>query len=339
MIRRYRFALGLACSLVTLGGATARAQCGSPQVSGPGTVGGALATGFDVFAAGAESYDDMSAVGHAIDTDTATKWNEYLREAREESLGNLAAQRAGGKARNAAATAGILKRLRDNPEARDLHSGVALNIVLDEIRNPTDYSQSSMAAQMKIGGDMIRNIPFRYPAAAIEVGIHHLATGKMPAVLLSPEFVAERAALKALDQQLMQQVSEDKEPDPATVKKLLAEIDAFEEKAAKTLIGSALDRKQAQQYLKALHGLVTMLNAPALDPVLSGLEKRPETTLGELLRFMRAQNLRFGAASTAAQRAVYRSLYPQLVQLRDEIAPAGLGHDNTAMVKSLRGLP
>jgi hypothetical protein len=335
MITRYRFALGLACSLATLGVESARAQCGSSQVSGPGTVGGALATGFDVFAAGAAFYDNMSAVGHAIDAGTAAKWNEYLHQAREESLGNLAARRAGDKARNAATTAAILKRLRDNADARDLHSGVALNVLLEEISKPTVYRQYSKAAQMKIGGDMIRNIPFRYPAAAIEVGIHHLATGKMPAVLLSPEFEGERAALKALDQQLMQQVSQDQEPDPATVKKLLAEIDAFEEKAAKMLTGNALDRQQAQRYLQTLHGLVAMLNAPAFDPVVSGFEKRPETTLGELLRFMREQNLRFGAASTAAQRAVYRSLYSQLVQLRDEIAPAGLGHDNTAMVKSL----
>ncbi len=331
MIRRYRFALGLVCVLSALLGSPAQAQFfGYPggfggfgwEGWGVGTVEGDLATGMGVFAAGEGFYNKMSAIGHAIDTDTIIRWNEYVHEARLESLRNLVAKRASDRERSAAATAGILKRLRDNPEARDVHSGDALNIALEEINNPRVYGRSLKAGKIKIGGDTIRNIPFRYAAAAIEVSIHHLATGKMPAALMGPELEADRVALKALDQQLMEQVGDDKDPDPATVKKLLEEIYAFEEKAAKVLTGSALERTQAERYLKALHGLVAMLNAPALDSALSGVDKRPDATLSELIRFMGAYNLRFGAASTAAQRAIYRSLYPQLVQLRDEVAPA-----------------
>ncbi len=37
---------------------------------------------------------------------------------------------------------------------------------------------------------------------------------------------------------------------------------------------------------------------------------------------MTAFNLRFGVASTPQQREVYNFLYPKLVQLRDEVAPA-----------------
>ena len=37
---------------------------------------------------------------------------------------------------------------------------------------------------------------------------------------------------------------------------------------------------------------------------------------------MNAFNLRFGAASTPAQRQVYDTLYPKLVELRNEVAPA-----------------
>ncbi len=59
-----------------------------------------------------------------------------------------------------------------------------------------------------------------------------------------------------------------------------------------------------------------------LDVILAGVEKRPEATLGELLNFMTAFNLRFGVAGTPQQRQVYNMLYPKLVQLRNEIAPA-----------------
>ena len=74
--------------------------------------------------------------------------------------------------------------------------------------------------------------------------------------------------------------------------------------------------------MKGLHGLAAMLKTPALDVILAGVENRPDATLGELLNFMMAFNLRFGVATTPQQREVYSSLYPKLVQLRNEIAPA-----------------
>jgi hypothetical protein len=65
-----------------------------------------------------------------------------------------------------------------------------------------------------------------------------------------------------------------------------------------------------------------MLKTPAIDVILAGVEKRPEATLGELLHFMNAFNLRFGVASTPTQRLVYDELYPKLVALRNEVGPA-----------------
>jgi hypothetical protein len=65
-----------------------------------------------------------------------------------------------------------------------------------------------------------------------------------------------------------------------------------------------------------------MMQTPALDVLLAGVEKRPDATLGELLNFMNAFNLRFGAANTPRQREIYNELYPQLVKLRNEVAPA-----------------
>ena len=65
-----------------------------------------------------------------------------------------------------------------------------------------------------------------------------------------------------------------------------------------------------------------MLKTPAIDVILAGVENRPDATLGEMLNFMTAFNLRFGVASTPQQRQIYSTLYPKLVQLRNEIAPA-----------------
>jgi len=140
--------------------------------------------------------------------------------------------------------------------------------------------------------------------------------------LQTPEFEVDREAFKALDQQITEQIAEGKEPDPATVEKLIAVIYAAEEKAARLLPRNTRARNEADRYLKGLHGLVAMLKTPAIDVILAGVENRPDATLGELLNFMTAFNLRFGVASTLQQREVYNALYPKLVQLRNEVAPA-----------------
>ena len=60
-----------------------------------------------------------------------------------------------------------------------------------------------------------------------------------------------------------------------------------------------------------------MLEVPAVEQFLEGLNRYPTTTMGHLITFMSSFNLRFGAASTPAQRAAYDQLYPILVRLRD----------------------
>ena len=200
--------------------------------------------------------------------------------------------------------------------------GSALNVALDEIDNPRVYVKALQAAKVKVGGDKIRVIPFQYAAAGITMSFHQLATGTLPASLRTADFEADREALRTLDQKLVQQIEDDKEPDPATVQKLLAAIYSAHDKAVKILPQNSLDYKQAIRYLNALHGLVAMLKAPKLDDFLDGVEKRSEATLGELLSFMTAFNLRFGPATTPQQREAYTFLYPRLVELRNQVSPS-----------------
>jgi len=92
---------------------------------------------------------------------------------------------------------------------------------------------------------------------------------------------------------------------------------------------NSLESKQADRYLKALHGLVVMLKTPKLDGYLEGVEKRNDASVGELLNFMTSFNLRFGPAVTPPQRKAYTELYPQLAKLRDESAKAMAGSTPT----------
>jgi hypothetical protein len=227
----------------------------------------------------------------------------------------------------------IRQRLRDNPTRSDIARGDALNAALDEINNPKVYVRALEAASTTISGDQIRLIPFRYASAAVTLSIHQLASGELPAPLQRPEFAEERASLKALDAELDAATADESAPDPETIDKLLNTIYAMEEKAADVFMPGSLDRKQAESYLMALHGLVVMLKTPKLDPYLAGVEKRPDVTLGELLRFMTAFNLRFGIAETAQQRGVYDNLFPMLDKLRDQVSTVELANAAPAKPK------
>jgi hypothetical protein len=331
MNRRTRLAVALVCALWAARGTAVQAQAfGYPWGFGgfgwggwgASTVEGDLAHGLGAFAAGAGFYNKQTAIADAINTDTVIRWNEYLHEAQMSANRRYAQRRAMARDRVIQSAEATRKRLRDNPEPRDVFQGDALNVALDEINDPRIYGRALRSAKVNIGGEKIRTIPFQYAAAAITVSIDQLANGPLPAALLAADFQADRQAFKDLDRQIVAQIEDGKDPDPETIKKLLGAIYAAEEKAAKILPRNSRERNEADRYLKALHGLAAMLKTPAIDLILAGVENRPDATLGDLLRFMGAFNLRFGVASTPQQQQVYSFLYPKLVQLRDEVAPA-----------------
>ena len=191
---------------------------------------------------------------------------------------------------------------------------------MDEIIDPRVYSKALQGAGVKIGGEAICDIPFRHAPAAITTIIHQITQGTPPAALMAPEFESYRTGFRKLGQELRDGLDKGERPDPATVKKALEMINAAEAKADEILPRNGRERNDPDKYLKSLHGLIGMLQPPALKTLLSGLDKHPEATLGQLLVFMNSFNLRFGPAKTPRQQAVYDRLYPMLVELRDKVA-------------------
>ena len=184
------------------------------------------------------------------------------------------------------------------------------------------YSKSLSKAKTKIGGTLIRDIPFRYAPAGVTATVHQLVQGPPPAPLMTSDFDDDRAAFKDLGKELRKNIELGEAPNPETVKKALAVVSGAAAKAGQVLPAGTKDRNDVDRYLKSLHGLLKMLQTPALNLLLSGVEKHPEASLGDLLGFMSAYNLRFGQAKTEPQRAAYDTIYPMLVELRDEVAPA-----------------
>ncbi len=270
MNRRFRWACALACTLFAVNAQNAEAQWGFPGGFGGfcwggwgvGTAEGDIARGMGLYAEGMGFYERQTAEARSIDTDTVMRWNEYVHEAQQNANRMRAQRQAGARERTTRLNEERQKRLRDNPEPRDIERGDALNAALDEIDDPRVYAKALQAAKVKIGGDAIRHIPFRYASAAITYSIHELSNGPLPKALMAPAFETQRKSLKELDQQITEQIADAREPDPATVDKLLAVIYETEQQLGSLLPRTERARQEAERYLKGLHGLTAMLKTP-----------------------------------------------------------------------------
>jgi hypothetical protein len=286
---------------------------------------GSIAQGMGAFAAGAGYYNQQTAIARSINTDTAMRYNQYMYESNLEANRLHQAKLSGDKAANLDAYNKNQARLRDNPTQRDVYMGDALNSLVEQIEDPRVYSRTLQGAKATIGGKAIRNIPFRYAPGGITVSIKRLTDEPPPPALLTAAFDEDRAAFKVLGQEIRKDLQTGEKPNPETVEKALVIVHGAEAKADKILPRNTKDRDQVDRYLKALHGLLGMLQTPALDILLAGVEDHPEATVGQLLSFMSAYNLRFGQATTPIQKATYDAIYPKLVELRAEVAPALAG--------------
>jgi hypothetical protein len=85
-------------------------------------------------------------------------------------------------------------------------------------------------------------------------------------------------------------------------------------------------QQQALRFLTACASLLDLLEKPNIRPALLELKKVQDTTVGNLLGFMHAYNLRSGAATAPEQRQAYHQLFATLDRTRDQIlAEAKLG--------------
>jgi hypothetical protein len=336
MKRGLRWAAAAAVVLMIQGG-VARAQYTYPGGyggygwggwgGGGATVGGDQARGMGVFAAGAGQYNQQTAVARSINAQTAMQWNEYLYQSSMEAGRIMRKNDLIKRKEDLTNYTAIQTRIRDNPNEGDIMRGDALNVALEEVTAPKVYLKALQGAKLPVPGTAIREIPFNYASEALTLSVDDITKNGPPELLQRPEFTEDGRALRAVGQKIRAEANEQKPIDPAQVqeaqgliKKMMKTIKdnpkEFPKNAPKTV--------EADNWLKGLYGLISMLETPAIDVLLSGVEKRPDTTLGDLLSFMHAFNLRFGPAKTPQQRQIYTELFPVLDKVRDEIAAAGI---------------
>lgn len=289
---------------------------------GGSTPQGDFARGMGAFAAGAGYYNQSTAVATSINANTAMNWNTYWFQAQQATNRRYYAKLAARQKDNVKAHEDIYNRLRNNPNRYDIYRGDALNVIADELSNPKVYLRGLSSASLKFPGEMIRDVPFQYAIKAVTSTVHQVMTkGSAPDVLKRPPFKDDLAKLRAIGDKIRDEDTNDGAIDPETLDQAESTIRDLQAKVAKQLPAGSKDRGDAERFLKSAMGLSKMLRTPAVNVLLAGVDKHPETTVADLLLFMKSFNLRFGVADTPRERMVYDELYPILVKLRDEAFP------------------
>jgi len=270
-------------------------------------------------AAGAGAYNEQTAQARSINASTYMQMNNYLGACNQNCVVSHCALLAKNDKLQKETAESTYKRLHDNPTPHDVHTGDALNIVLEELTNPNVYTSLSQKSTQPIPSEMVKNIEFQYAADMIVISLDDLSANGVPDVLLTTSEIApERKAMKALVAKAKQEVAAKGEVSAETLANCRVTITAAKDKIDALLPQGTPNRDKADNYLKALYGLTKMLKTPNVAPFLQGLNRIPRTELGRLLSFMHSFNLRFGPAKTPLQESTYDQLYPMLVALRDQ---------------------
>lgn len=324
MFRGFRYAAVLAVGVVGLASGSAQAQYygyggyGWGGWGGGQTVLGSQAQGMGVLAAGVGQYNLDSAQAASINADTIGRWNEYMYESqqiRNQKYYRLMEQR---KDQIKKGSSSIHKRLSEDPTDSDITRGDALNVILDQLTAPKVYKTSVRYAKTHLGPKMIRGIPFTYASEAVTIALDQMTSEKdWPVILRGKQFDKERNAYAAA---IDEAVKEDDAGDltPETIKKVETAIKALWNKVTALPPGTP-QRDQAVRHVKAMGAITRMLQSPALEQIIAGVDKYDGATTGDLLAFMHTFNLRFGVSKTPEQQALYRNLYVTLDSQRDEI--------------------
>ncbi len=329
MIRGVGLSFAMAALLLARGEARAQSGYRSPQGYGShgwggwgSTPGTGMVRGLGAFNSGPGlTYNASSALASSIEAGTAARWNNSLYQSSQVSGRGYAAHLRHEMAKNDKDRAKIQDRLRFHPDPRDVTDGDSLNVLLDVLLSPNNADRSLQRIKTPLKHDLIPDIPFEFASEGMTVCLDRMTMGEQwPLALRVEGFRAEREAVKKA---VAVALEEDRKGDlePATIEAVRAAVDRLSAKFKAEVPVQSPDYYPARDAIKAMAGLTRMLYSPEMDKILAELEDYQGTTLGDLLGFMQAFNLRFAPATSYRQKQIYRKLYPMLADLAN--GPSG----------------
>ncbi len=322
MLRCMRLSVGLVLAFSMMG-RDARAQW---SCDGWGWMGWGAATpesaaiqGAGFYAMGAGVYNLKTARANRIDADTVMKFNDYVAQVTRESA-RIYAERVNRRlARNRALYDARQKQLRESPTQRDIDTGDALNVAVADLSDPRLGGSALRAARAPVPASLIADVPFVNASERVTLMLDGLrASIKWPEVFEDPRFVSDQKTFDDLLARLRQEGNEGN-LSATSLREAKGFVSDLRARLEAQPLKDSLDQKEALRFITASTSLLGLLEKPNIQPAILELKKVQDTMLGNLLGFMNAYNLRFGAATTPKERQAFRQLFQILDRTRHEI--------------------
>ncbi len=272
-----------------------------------------------IFAMGAGIYNLKTAQANNIDAQTAMKFNDYVADVTRESA-RIHAERVNRQiARNRALYDARQRQLRESPTLRDIETGDALNAAVADLSDPRIGISALRAYSAPVPASLIAEVPFVNAAERVTLMLDGLRTSiKWPEVFEDPRFSSDQKTFDELVARLREE-SYEGELSPRSLRDASTFVNNLQAKVEAQPLKDPLDQKDALKFVKAATSLIRLLERPNIQPAILELKKIQDTRIANLLGFISAYNLRFGAATTIKERQAFRQLFELLDQTRDQI--------------------
>jgi hypothetical protein len=293
---------------------------------GPGsTLQGDYLRGVGIAAWGMGTYNYNTAVADSINVNTVIKWNEYLAAVAKQQTKDYVARKMTLATQKKELYERERARILENPEARDIETGAALNAVLNQLQNSRvdESTLRSAELQVPLPTDVIRRIPFTLSEKGEKFSMERLSLkgkGKWSVALQDDKFqLVKNAYERALDKALEQAI--DAKMQMSAIEGVKAAADDLFSRLDE-VVGPSPDRlyMEAKERLNELKATVRLLKTEMIERAIGDIDKYSGTTVNELRLFMQTHHLHFGSAQTPEERQLFPQLYASLVQQRNKLA-------------------
>jgi hypothetical protein len=322
MLRFTRMALGLVL-ILSMTGREAQAQWGYGGWGyggwGVGTPGSLQTQAAGQYLMGAGVYNYQTALANNINGQTAIMMNNAWAQATHEDAMIHAARVHKEFLRDQSLYDAHQKMLRDNPGQVYVENGDALNAAVSDLSDPRLGSSVRSAANTLVPASLIAEVPFQNASERVTFVLDKLKDAqKWPRAFETPRFAKDKDLYNDLVARIRKE-DLDGDVSPKTIREAKSLIATLRSKLMAQPLEDDDDQQAAMKFINSSTALVGLLEKPDIRPALAELKKVKDTSLGNLLGFMHAFNLRFGPASTLKEKQAYQQLYGILDQTRDQI--------------------
>ena len=265
---------------------------------------------------GAGIYNYDTAMANNINAQTAVYLNNAWAEATREDAMIHAARVHKEFLRDQSLYDAHQKMLRDNPGQHYVENGDCAQCGGLGSERPETRQLRVSAANIMVPASLIAEVPFQNASERVTFVLDKLrAAAKWPKAFDTPLYAKDKELYNEIVQRIRE---EDLRGDVS--QKTIAEAKALV-KNLRSKLAQPLDDPDDQQatnkFLNASSALIGLMEKPDIRPALAELKKVKDTSLGNLLGFMHAFNLRFGPANTQKEKQAFQQLYAILDHTRE----------------------